>query len=237
MAENRFAKYVTQAAPAGDPVIARDPYKQAAETRANDDQQIERARLAMERERLNLARAEAAEKAALAGAKATKYENAKRNSLERLGSVFNQLTDVAKAARDGWATTGRSGALVRGLPDFMGAGTDAYDLKRNIDMVDANNAFAALQEMRDNSPTGGALGAITDRELDLLKSTISSLDPNQSKQQLMENIVKAKKAYVGMMRRIDPKAAGKYMRPPGTKPGAKAAPKRMKYNPVTGELE
>lgn len=34
MAENRFAKYVTQAAPTGDPVIARDPYKQASEARA-----------------------------------------------------------------------------------------------------------------------------------------------------------------------------------------------------------
>ena len=241
MAENRFAKYVTQAAPAGDPVIASDPYKRAAETRANEDQEIERERLRMERERLGLARQEAAGKAAEAGEKAKKYERAKQDSLDTLGRVFNQLTDVAKAARDGWATTGRAGAFVRALPDVMSAGSDAVDLDELIDTVDANNAFAALQEMRDNSPTGGALGQVAVQELEMLKKTITSLKTRQSKQQLMENIVKAKKEYAGMMRRIDPVAAGKYMRPHGTKPDgtrrSATTPKRLKYNPETGELE
>ncbi len=219
-------------ASAATPGIIRGPAKVAPQPTPIDLEKLE-----IEKERLRIAQADEARNAAEDSDKLDKFGRSKTTALDSMGRVFGQLTDVAKAARDGWATTGRGGALVRGLPTAMSAGSDAYDLQRLIDTVDAKAAFDALAEMRQNSPTGGALGNVTERELDLLKASVASLDPNQSKEQLMQNIVKAKKVYVGMMRRIDPEAAGKYMRPAGTKPGTKTAPKRLKYNPATGELE
>ncbi len=211
-------------APAGDPVIARDPYKQAAEARAQSGESRDDERLALERQRLALEQGKAARDQADVNDKAEKTDRSKRTALESMEKVFHQLTDVAKAARDGWATTGRSGALVRGLPNVMSAGSDAYDLQRLIDTVDAKNAFDALQEMRNNSPTGGALGQVSERELDLLKATVASLDPNQSKEQLMQNIIKAKQTYVGMMSRVDPHFAERFIR---HKPAGKSSANRV----------
>jgi hypothetical protein len=56
-------------------------------------------------------------------------------------------------------------------------GTDARELASKVDTIQANLAFDELEEMRKNSPTGGALGNVTEKELDLLKSAVSGLDP------------------------------------------------------------
>ena len=54
--------------------------------------------------------------------------------------------------------------------------------------IEANLAFDALQNMRDSSPTGGALGAISERELALLQSTWVSVQQAQSEGQFRENL-------------------------------------------------
>jgi len=43
--------------------------------------------------------------------------------------------------------------------------------------------------MRDNSPTGGALGQVSEFENRLLQSVRGSLDPNQSQDQLRNNLL------------------------------------------------
>jgi hypothetical protein len=42
--------------------------------------------------------------------------------------------------------------------------------------------------MRNNSPTGGALGSVTERELALLQATWGSLQQSQSKEQFEANL-------------------------------------------------
>lgn len=69
-------------------------------------------------------------------------------------------------------------------------GSPAADLKANIDTLTADTAFSTLQEMRDNSPTGGALGSVTERELELLAARRSSLLQSQSPQQFRENLAR-----------------------------------------------
>jgi hypothetical protein len=49
--------------------------------------------------------------------------------------------------------------------------------------------------MREESKTGGALGQIAVRELDLLQATIASLDANQSGNQLGANLDRVRKQY------------------------------------------
>jgi hypothetical protein len=49
-------------------------------------------------------------------------------------------------------------------------------------------AATALQAMRDASKTGGALGNVSDKDLELLQTKIANLDPNQSEGQLKEQL-------------------------------------------------
>ena len=68
------------------------------------------------------------------------------------------------------------------------AGTTAADVGELINTINASIAFGKLQAMREASPTGGALGQVSEMELGLLKSTIASLGQNQSEEQFLENL-------------------------------------------------
>ncbi|MEO1908801.1 MAG: hypothetical protein ABGX08_17440 [Citromicrobium sp.] len=144
--------------------------------------------------------------------KQAKLQQAQSDSVSKLARVIQKIDTVALDAADngGWFETGATGAMLRGVP-----GTAAKDLASNIQTIDANSAFATLQAMRDASPTGGALGQVTERELDLLKSTIANLDPNQSQEQFLANLATAKQAYLEMLRKIDPAEADKLASGPG----------------------
>ena len=73
--------------------------------------------------------------------------------------------------------------ISQGMP-----GTDAYDVDKALDTVRAVAGFNALQEMRNNSPTGGALGQVTEIELALLQSTIASMSQFQSTEAWLKNM-------------------------------------------------
>ncbi len=67
-------------------------------------------------------------------------------------------------------------------------GSDAADIQAQLQTLKARLGFDQLQKMRAASPTGGALGQVSERELGFLQSTIQSLDANQSDEQARENI-------------------------------------------------
>jgi hypothetical protein len=73
------------------------------------------------------------------------------------------------------------------------SGTDALDVQRDIDTIIANLGFEELQEMRNNSKTGGALGNVVVKELELLQSVKSNIQTDQSPSQLRKNLEKARK--------------------------------------------
>lgn len=151
---------------------------------------------------------EIAKDAADAEEKAAKRTNAQNSAKYNLAKVIGQITNIRKDAADngGWFETGTSGAISRAV---LPAGTAGFDLAENIKTVDANSAFSALQQMRDNSPTGGALGQVTEKELDLLKSSIANLNPDQSQEQFLANLKIAQNAYIDMLARVDPLEAYK----------------------------
>lgn len=82
-----------------------------------------------------------------------------------------------------WTNTGLVGSLINPIP-----GTAAHDLARTLDTIKANIGFDKLQSMRDNSPTGGALGQVSEFENRLLQAVNGSLEQNQSPQQLRQNL-------------------------------------------------
>jgi len=82
-----------------------------------------------------------------------------------------------------WYTAGPAGWLnwVPGSPPK----TLASDLKT----IKSNIGFDKLQQMRENSPTGGALGQVSDRENELLQSVMGNLDQDLAPSQLRDNLI------------------------------------------------
>jgi len=80
-------------------------------------------------------------------------------------------------------TTGFMGAATKGVP-----GTPAHDLSQTLLTLQANAGFDRLQEMRNNSVTGGALGQVSERELGLLMAAYAALEQSQSKGQFLQNL-------------------------------------------------
>lgn len=118
--------------------------------------------------------------------RATAAGQAQQGRLESsASSLQNALTVLDEALPN---VSGRSAGLWGQMTRGYG-GTAAYDLEQQLEPVLAILSFENLAEMRRNSETGGALGSIAVRELDLLGRTIRSLDTAQSPEQLQRAIV------------------------------------------------
>lgn len=93
--------------------------------------------------------------------------------------------------------SGLAGGLLANLP-----GTGAYDAARIADTIRANIGFDRLQKMRDESPTGGALGAVNNQEMQLLQAVWGSLDQAQTEDQLLRNLERLEGLYQGIATKL-----------------------------------
>lgn len=164
--------------------FATESGQQAAQTQFLTEQERIKRESAIEQARgIETAKTEA-ERAAQAPKRVKQYEQALQASENVMTSIDRALGMI------GPMSTGFIGARSRGIE-----GSPAYNLGAEIETVKANLGFDRLQQMRDNSPTGGALGAIAVQELVALQSTIANLDPNQSDDQLRQNLERVKTHY------------------------------------------
>lgn len=62
----------------------------------------------------------------------------------------------------------------------FGAGTKGRDIGSRIETLKSQSSFSTLQEMRNASPTGGALGNVSDKETQLLSENLTALNKTQS---------------------------------------------------------
>jgi hypothetical protein len=99
--------------------------------------------------------------------------------------IATDLDKIIALTNSGEFSPGLMATAARKVP-----GTTSYDVEKLLDTVKANVAFNKLQEMRASSPTGGALGAVSDREMGLLQSVLGSLDTSTSKEQFLENVTR-----------------------------------------------
>ena len=74
-------------------------------------------------------------------------------------------------------------------------GTAAHDIAKRVDTLKAISGFEQLNQMRAQSPTGGALGQVSERELTFLQSVIGSLELSQSKGQFLENLARVESMF------------------------------------------
>ena len=107
-------------------------------------------------------------------------------SIEAQHEVVERAIDEALEGIGAW-TAGMGGSMLRGVP-----GTAAYDLEKTIETIRANVGFDKLSEMRENSPTGGALGNVTEKEIAFLQAVLGSLETGQSPEQLRQTLTEVK---------------------------------------------
>jgi hypothetical protein len=97
----------------------------------------------------------------------------------------------------GFTSTGFLGGLGSKVP-----GSKAYNLDKTVDTIKSKIGFEALQAMREASPTGGALGQVAVQELNMLQSTIASLDVGQDATQLRRNLADVETHYTNWLKTV-----------------------------------
>ncbi|MFA5996178.1 MAG: hypothetical protein WC790_00425 [Candidatus Paceibacterota bacterium] len=145
------------------------------------------------------------------------------NDLKRREGVAQRLHKFATDARDlgtlrtnadlaiayidkGLASTGTIAKGLTELPYVNLLSTDASRLARALDPIKSILGFDRLNEMREESKTGGALGNVTVQEIKFLQATQGSLDIGQDKEVLKSNIRQVVKGreILNQMRRLVP---------------------------------
>lgn len=115
------------------------------------------------------------------------------------GMASNNVLDAIRNARR-IAMQGGTGmeSLASGIP-----ATNARALQTELDTIIANLSFDRLQQMRDQSTTGGALGSITENELRLLGSTVGSLDTGVDLATFLRRLDKVERHFMGAQMAIN----------------------------------
>ena len=85
---------------------------------------------------------------------------------------------------------------------YIGSGGNRIDGEALATTIKSSIGFDRLQQMRDESPTGGALGQVSELELITLQATLGSLDLNQSEEQLLANLDRLGVVYAAMLQKI-----------------------------------
>lgn len=83
--------------------------------------------------------------------------------------------------------------IVGGALAGLGINQEAVDLQNTLASIQSAVAFDTLQKMREASKTGGALGAVSERELDLLISAYGGLQQSSSPEMLRRNLETVKR--------------------------------------------
>ncbi len=134
-------------------------------------------------------------------------QDASKEDQARIATFTNQsrsgrivLENIDRAIEIAMGTsmaTGLRGQLLQNI-----GGTEARNLAKTIETVSATIGFDRLQRMRDESPTGGALGQVAVQELEALRATMGSLDITQDREIVVRNLQRVKGEYITSMKRI-----------------------------------
>jgi len=107
--------------------------------------------------------------------------------------------DRALATASGWSTG--PGAALKDFP-IIGGSTAAGQMESLLSTIQSNVGFDKLQAMREASPTGGALGSVTEKELAFLQSVFGSLRQDTSEENVRYNLTRLKQHMQGREQRL-----------------------------------
>jgi hypothetical protein len=108
----------------------------------------------------------------------------------QLDSATNSMDRLAVAANEALSHPGLGGITgwQSKLPNAPGS--QASDAQAKLNTLKSQVAFGVLQDMRNASKTGGALGAVSDKEGAMLQANIAALENAQSTDQMKESLKK-----------------------------------------------
>lgn len=119
----------------------------------------------------------------------TKNEIAKANQEAQKAQVaLRSIGNVREKLQGGGMFDLPEVGVIGGRLGEMGLNQEAVDVKNELASLQSIVSFDRLQAMREASPTGGALGAVSERELALLQSSLGALNTMSSKEQLLETL-------------------------------------------------
>lgn len=115
------------------------------------------------------------------------------NLIEQLGET-RKIVQKALGQSD-WTTTGLVGSMLSFIP-----GSDAYDLDATLQTVRSNLGLDTLVAIKQQ---GGTLGAVSEKELDLLLSKVANLRQAQGPKQFKEQLGEVLRMYDRTVRNIE----------------------------------
>ena len=111
-----------------------------------------------------------------------KAESAARTTLRQLKDYENKVLGLLND-KDLGKALGFTGPTLSKI-----GGTKAADIAAEIESLKAQTSLDQLQEMRRNSPTGGALGNVSDAEGRRLENAKAALETKQSEPNFRKNL-------------------------------------------------
>jgi hypothetical protein len=168
-------------------------------------------------------------------------DQSRQNKRMTMTDTVTGAADAARSLADQMST----GLIGQGMSYF--GQSDAAEVYRQTDVLKSTATIENLNAMRRESPTGGALGNVTEKEGAMLAAAAGALDPASGPARFQQQLDNYE---MTLMRVIHGYEAGthmflqrKAMQQQGEQPTPPAAPsapqpgQRYKYNPNTGELE
>jgi hypothetical protein len=167
------------------------------------------------------------------------YNKARRGVDEFMAQNSIVLGDIDKALETVGVFSTGAGAALKDLP-VIGGITPAGQMESLMETIRANVGFDKLQAMREASPTGGALGAVTEKELAFLQAVFGSLRQDLSPENVTRNLTRLREHMVGREQRIRDAFAADFPTVEETaqfRTQTNEQVQRLKYNVETGEFE
>jgi hypothetical protein len=143
-----------------------------------------------------------------------------QQSAQKEAVVSNSIGNLISMIDKGGIFDLPEAGIVGNVLGSLGVNQEAVDFRNELASIQANIAFDRLQQMREASKTGGALGAVSERELDLLMNAYGNINQSTSPEKLKENLINIR----NIMTKIenDPVASSFYYGSPAQ--GAQASP-------------
>jgi hypothetical protein len=116
------------------------------------------------------------------------------------GNTLQQAKLALDQVKQGKDAAGFFGYYLSAVP-----GTDPFEFNKLIETIKANIGFDTLQQMRQNSPTGGALGQVSNQEIGFLQAALANLKPGLSQEDYIRNLGIVIDKYQDIMEKIQEK--------------------------------
>lgn len=118
-----------------------------------------------------------------------KFQDKKGKASSFMGSSDDTLDRLMKAATDAKNAPGLASVTgYRGLTPAIAGGMKSTRAQALIDNLKSQVSLGALTALRAASPTGGALGNVSDRDMKILESSLAALDQKQSPEDFKKSL-------------------------------------------------